>query len=60
MPVRKYWKALDELTFEFPEEEKEEGVKLLTDMYGVASKAVGLEVLITGTGQAGYSYLDIH
>lgn len=50
----------DELTFEFPEEEKEEGIKLLSEMYGVASKAIGLEVLVTGTAQAGYSYLDIH
>lgn len=50
----------DECTFEFPEEEKEQGLKLLSEMYGVASKKLGMEVLVTGTAQAGYSYLDIH
>lgn len=50
----------DEMTFEFPEEEKQQGIILLSDMYGVASKQIGLEVLVTGTAQSGYNYLDIH
>lgn len=50
----------DELTFEFPEEEKEEGIKLLSEMYGEASKCIGLDVLVTGTAQAGQTWLDIH
>lgn len=50
----------DEATFEFKIEEKEEGIKLLSEMYGASSKALGLEVLVTGTAQAGQSWLDIH
>lgn len=50
----------DELTFEFPLEEKEAGLQIMSDMYGEASKRLGMEVLVTGTAQSGFSYLDIH
>jgi hypothetical protein len=50
----------DELTAEFPLEEKEIGMKLMTDMYGEASKRLGLDVLVTGTAQCGYNWLEIH
>jgi hypothetical protein len=50
----------DELTAEFPLEEQEIGMKLMTDMYGEASKRLGLDVLVTGTAQCGYNWLEIH
>lgn len=50
----------DELTFEFPEDEREEGIKLLSEMYGQASVDIGLDVIVTGTAQAGKTWLDIH
>ncbi len=50
----------DELTFEFPKEQEAEGIALLSEMYGAASKRLGLEVLVTGTAQSGISWLDIH
>jgi hypothetical protein len=51
---------VDELTAEFPLEEKEIGMKLMTDMYGEASKRIGLDVLVTGTAQAGPDWYSIH
>lgn len=51
---------LDELTAEFPLEEKDIGMKLMTDMYGEASKRLGLDVLVTGTAQAGPDWYSIH
>lgn len=50
----------DEMTFEFPLDEKDQGVSLLTQMYSKASSAVGLDVIVSGTAQAGQKYLDIH
>ena len=50
----------DELTFEFPIEEEQEGLKLLTEMYGKASEQLGLDVLVTGTAQSGQNWLEIH
>lgn len=50
----------DELTFEFPLEEEQEGIKLLSEMYGEASKRIGLEVLVTGSAQSGDSWLSVH
>lgn len=50
----------DEITFEFDREHEEDGVKLLTEMYGVASKQMGLDVLVTGTAQAGKRWSEIH
>jgi hypothetical protein len=50
----------DEITFEFPSNEKEEGVALLTEMYSKASKTCGLDVIVSGTAQAGKTWLDIH
>lgn len=50
----------DEATFEFPLEQEGQGIQLLTDMYGVASEKVGLDVLVTGQAQAGYNWLEIH
>lgn len=50
----------DELTFEFPLTEEEEGRKLLSEMYGACSKKMGLEVLVTGTAQTGRNWADIH
>lgn len=50
----------DELTFEFPIEEEEEGLKLLTEMYGKASESIGLDVPVTGTAQSGHNWLEIH
>jgi hypothetical protein len=41
-------------------EEKEIGMKLMTDMYGEASKRIGLDVLVTGTAQAGPDWYSIH
>lgn len=41
-------------------EEKDEGIKLLTEMYGTSSEALGLDVLVTGTAQAGENWLEIH
>lgn len=50
----------DELTAEFPLDEKQIAMKIMTDMYGDCSKRIGLEVLVTGQAQSGYSWLDIH
>lgn len=50
----------DELTFEFPVEEESDGINLLSEMYGNASKAIGLEVLVTGTAMSGKNWLEIH
>ncbi len=50
----------DEQTFEFKTEERDKGIELLSEMYGAASKALGLEVLVTGAAQSGQSWLDIH
>lgn len=50
----------DELTAEFPLEEKEIGLQLMSQMYGEASKRIGLDVLVTGTAQAGDSWYEIH
>ena len=50
----------DELTFEFPIEEKEQGIKLMSQMYSAASKRLGLEVIIDGQAQAGFSWDAIH
>lgn len=51
---------MDELTFEFPLEEEQEGIKLLSEMYGEASKRIGLDVLVTGSAQSGTNWLEIH
>jgi len=50
----------DELTFEFPLNEEKEGIQLMSEMYGEASKRLGLEVLVTGTAQSGKSWAEIH
>lgn len=50
----------DELTFEFPLTEEREGRKLLTEMYGEASRRMGLEVLVTGTAMTGRNWAEIH
>ena len=50
----------DELTFEFPLTEEEEGRKLLSEMYGKASENMGLDILVTGTAQTGKTWADIH
>lgn len=50
----------DELTCEFPLEEKEAGISIMSQMYGEASKRLRLEVPITGTAQAGFNWSDIH
>lgn len=50
----------DEVTFEFDLNELEQGKKVLSQMYGEASKRMGLEVLVTGTAQAGRNWNSIH
>lgn len=50
----------DELTAEFPVEETEQGIQIMSDMYGEASKRLGLDVLVTGTAQAGPDWLSVH
>lgn len=50
----------DELTFEFVLQQEKEAVKLLSEMYGVASEKLGLDVLVTGTAQSGKNWLEIH
>lgn len=50
----------DELTFEFPILESDEGRGILTEMYGRASQHLCLNVPITGTAQTGRNWLDIH
>ncbi len=50
----------DEITAEFPLNEKQKGLKLMSEMYGEASKKLGLDVLITGTAQSGDSWLNCH
>jgi len=50
----------DELTFEFPIDEEQEGISLLSEMYGKASQDVGLDVLVTGSAMSGKNWLEIH
>lgn len=50
----------DELTCEVVDRDVEKTILLMSDMYGVASKRVGLDVLVTGTAQSGNTWLDIH
>lgn len=50
----------DELTCEVRNDFVEKQIQLMSEMYGVASKRIGLDVLVTGTAQAGKSWLDIH
>lgn len=50
----------DEATFEFPIEEEKEGIKIMSEMYGAASDAIGLTVRITGSAMSGENWLDIH
>ena len=50
----------DELTAEFPLDQKLEGIKITSEMYGVASDNLGLDVKITGTAQAGFNWAEIH
>lgn len=50
----------DEINADFPIDEEQAALELMTDMYGVCSKAIGLEVLVTGTAQSGKTWLDIH
>lgn len=50
----------DEATFEFKREEEQSGKELLSQMYGVASDRLGLDVKITGTAQSGKNWLDVH
>lgn len=50
----------DELTFEFPLSEEQQGIQLLSEMYEYASKAIGLDVLVTGTTMSGRNWLEIH
>lgn len=50
----------DELNWEFPVEEIEDGKKLLTECYSVASRNFKLNVPVTGTAQAGGSWNDVH
>lgn len=50
----------DELTCEFPLEEEQQGIAVMSEMYGAASKRLGLDVLVTGRAQSGKSWLDIH
>lgn len=50
----------DELTFEFPLDEEEQGVKLLSEMYEAASKRLKLDVIIDGQAQSGESWASIH
>jgi len=50
----------DELTHEFDLTEKEKGIKLMTQMYGEASRRFKLEVPVTGTAQSGRNWAEIH
>ena len=50
----------DEVTFEFDLTEEREGIQLLTEMYGEASKKMKLDVLVTGTAQSGRDWSSIH
>jgi len=50
----------DELTFEFPLSEETEGAALMSEMYGTASKKMGLDILVTGTAQTGNAWSTIH
>ena len=50
----------DELNWEFDDDMVEEGKKLLSECYGKASSKFNLDVLVTGTAQAGRSWLDVH
>jgi len=50
----------DELTFEFAKEHEEQGKELLSEMYGEASRRIGLDVLVTGTAKSGNNWLDVH
>lgn len=50
----------DELTFEFPIYERDLGIQLLSEMYGVASEQCGLDVLVTGSAKAGKNWLEVH
>jgi DNA polymerase I-like protein with 3'-5' exonuclease and polymerase domains len=50
----------DELTFEFDLTEEQEGIKIMSEMYGEASKRLGLDVLVTGTAQSGKAWSTIH
>lgn len=50
----------DELTFEFNKTEEEQGKKLMSEMYGEASKRMGLDILVTGTAQSGRHWGEVH
>jgi hypothetical protein len=50
----------DELTGEYLEEDVPKAVGMMSEMYGAASKRIGLEVLVTGTAKFGDSWYDVH
>jgi hypothetical protein len=50
----------DELTGEYLEEDVPKAVEMMSEMYGAASKRIGLEVLVTGTAKFGDSWYDVH
>ncbi len=50
----------DEITFEFDLAQEDIGLQLLTEMYGQASKKLGMDVIVTGTAQSGRNWADIH
>lgn len=50
----------DEITFEFDLTEEQEGIKIMSEMYGKASERMGLDIAVTGTAQSGRNWADIH
>lgn len=50
----------DEMTDESTAEQLEDTKRVMSAMYGEASKRLGLKVLVTGTAVAGSSYLAVH
>jgi len=50
----------DELTFEFSKTYEDVGKELMSEMYGEASKRIGLDVLVTGSAMSGKNWLEVH